>query len=98
MAHTLTQTKTGQETGTGAAITIHLGFKPKKVELYNETQQSTAYATDKMAADKAMLLAHAADATFIASGGITITNEGFVIGTNASINTASDVIDWFAVQ
>lgn len=83
-------------TGTAAAITVNCGFKPKYVRLINETQLATAEHVDGMAAARMALTddsgAGTTDITVVTSAAITLTPTGFIIGTNATINSASDVI------
>lgn len=91
-----------KETGTGAAISITTGFKPISITIHNRTQLSKAYWNAAMAADAAFLAVDSGvgttDFSFITTGGITAGSNGFSIGTNASINTASDEIYWEATQ
>lgn len=83
-------------TGTGALISVNCGFRPSVVQLRNETQGVIAWHDENMAGASA----HALDDTGVgtvdfeakATGGISLTPQGFSIGTDADLNTASDVI------
>jgi hypothetical protein len=87
---------TKQITGTGAAINVDCGFKPKFVMVLNLTTLVVNYATDTMtAAHVAQVNDSGADTTnvlHVTSAGITLRPKGFTIGTNADLNTASDVL------
>lgn len=89
---------TGLLAGTGAALNVSLGFRPAYVRLVNETQLSTAEAFDGMADARAVVTddsgAAATDILLKTTNGITFTSQGFQIGTEATINTTSDVI-WY---
>ena len=95
----ITRFKTGTQNGTGAAITISLGFKPALVEVenvasgglaslkaYNHTPAGYAFKTG---ADGAK--------TYISSNGITITDYGFIIGADTDVNVDGEAIHWFAI-
>ncbi len=77
-------------TGTGALITVKCGFKPGKVELINITGNLKGTYIQGMAAGS-MLKEAASAQSAISSNGITLTDDGFTIGTDA-INTATQVI------
>jgi len=84
---------------TPVATTITLGFKPRKVEVWNETDlaryehiygQTDAYAYKTANHDTTQN-------SIITSGGITLTGDGFTVGTGIG-DTASDVIRWVAYR
>ncbi len=93
---------TGEEVGTGAAMTIQLDFKPIQINVYNRTRNSCAVWTQAMPADSMQLTldsgAGTTDLSFVTTNAITAGQAGFIIGSNASINTASDVIYWSAFR
>lgn len=68
----LPSTVTGTLTGTGAAITVPLGFKPKRLEIFNVTSGDSLVFTDTMAAGKGVKKVAAGTSSYIASGGITL--------------------------
>jgi actin-like ATPase involved in cell morphogenesis len=92
----LQQPFTAKLAGTGALISINCGFQPVYVRLINETQAAVAEHVAGMAADRAVAVddsgAGASDVEVKSSNGITLTPQGFTIGTDADLNTASDVI------
>lgn len=91
---------TGKLTGTGAAISVDLGFKPCFVQVFNITQLSQGAWSDTMADDSAFAVDDSgADTTNIeakSSGGITPTSIGFQLGDDADLNTADDEIHYVA--
>ena len=86
----------GEVEGTGSAITVKLDFKPIRVRIFNRTQLAKASWNQQMPAASAMLEVTAGTISFITSAGITGGNNGFIIGTNASLNTDDDTIYWEA--
>lgn len=87
-------------TGTGSAISIFCGFRPVRVTIYNRTKNAQGFWTEAMPVASAQLIidsgAGTTDVSFVTSAGITPVFNGFTIGTNASLNSASDVIYWIA--
>jgi len=89
---------TGSYTGTGVANSITgLGFSPDLVIIKHRdqvTDQFAVFRTSLMMGDSTAFFANAA-ANFV--GGITALGaDGFSIGTNATVNTTSDVYYWTA--
>lgn len=89
--------KRGSLAGTGSAIKINTGFQPVKVELYNEDAPASAVKTDSMAGSNALKRITAGDATY-ATAVCTMETDGFTIGTDADLNTATETIHWIAYQ
>jgi actin-like ATPase involved in cell morphogenesis len=91
---------TGKLAGTGAALSVELGFKPCYVRLVNETQLATSEWVEGMADARAVVTddsgAGTTDVLVKSSGGITPTSTGFLIGTEATLNTTNDVIYYVA--
>ena len=90
------ESASGSITGTGIAQTITLGFKPKLVVLFNVTSglQFTMYM-DGMADDTAISMV--GDISLIAANGITLSNTGFGIGSDNSVNEAAKVFKYVAI-
>lgn len=95
--------KTGTVTGTGAAINVELGFTPKVVFLFNETDPGIFIWTDQMANAEMVKLTDAPALTFPTSNGVSAyagvaatTGKGFTIGADSDMNAASDVIHYIA--
>lgn len=90
----------GEVVGTGALITVTLGFKPIRVRIMNRTQLAEGKWNHAMPQDSAFMTddsgAGTTDISFVTSNAITSGNNGFTIGTTAALNTASDVIYWEA--
>ncbi len=93
---------TGEEVGTGAAMLIQLDYKPIRIEINNRTRNVIGAWTAAMPDASAQLLvdsgAGTSDVSFITTNGITPGSNGFTLGSNASLNTASDVIYWTAYR
>ena len=87
---------TGSYVGTGAELTIEVGFRPKYIKFANFTTGSAAEYMDSMADDSVVTHDSGTDA-FPTSGGITLTDSGFTIGTNAAVNTSANVVHYLAV-
>ena len=89
-------TITGTYIGTGALIEIKTpGFRPKRVELINMTTASYNVHTDKM--DAGTGLSIAAAAAVVGSQFVTLTDDGFNVGTNAAINSLGEQVQFVAV-
>lgn len=95
--------KTGTITGTGAAITIPLGFTPSKVTILNRSDLSRYEWLKDMPQASALKQVTAGTISFITSGGISTFAgteggdvAGFIIGADANMNAEDDVIYWEA--
>lgn len=93
----------GVFTGTGAEkdITV-VGFRPRKVELYNASALATAFWNEAMPDASAIEVADAgankADVLYITSQGITPLSNGFRLGTDAKCNGSTNVVYWTASE
>lgn len=91
----------GTITGTGALITESLGFSPKFVEIYNATKNTRAVMVATMIAGTGQKVVDSGtgttDLSMMATTGITLTSNGFTIGTDANINANADVIHYLAI-
>ena len=92
----------GEVVGTGSLIPVQLGYRPLKVRLFNRTQLAIADWNQAMPQDSMILTddsgAGTTDITYVASNAVISGSSGFNIGTNATINTANDVIYWEALR
>ena len=89
----------GSYTGTGVAFNIRtVGFRPRKVELINVDGLTRATWTNTMAdASVSKIINHAsAQNVWATSNGITPLSNGFTVGTDADINTDTEVVHWVA--
>lgn len=99
MDNNLSNSGTYTVAATPVATTITLGFKPRKVEVWNETDLARYEHIYGQTAAYAYKITNHADTqvSIITSGGITLTNNGFTVGTGIG-DTASDVIRWVAYR
>lgn len=83
-------------TGTGAAINVRCGFRPKLVVVLNVTQLAITFHCAGMADATALQIddsgSNATDILSVGSAAITLGSQGFSIGTNSALNTSSDVM------
>lgn len=84
----------GTNTGDATVLTVHLGFKPKKVEIFNETDAIlwSKYATQADA--NTVKVVTAGTMTKDTTSAIVITEDGFT--TSAGLNAAAKVLHWYA--
>lgn len=91
----LAQVVAGTYTGTGAAQTITLGFKPKGLIIINTTDgDSVFYHIDGMADGTGVAVVLAAAA--VASQGVTLSARGFSVGTDLNVNESAKVFRYLA--
>ena len=92
----------GEVVGTGALLNVSLGYAPLTVKIVNRTQLANADWHQGMPQDSMSLVddsgAGTTDITFVTSNAITTGSSGFALGTNATLNTAADVIYWEATR
>ena len=91
----------GSFTGTGVAINIKTPEKPYKVELLNVDDPANCQHHDHM--PDASVLVGTTTFAYITSNGITLQSQedgdaftGFIVGTDANINTATEQVFWTA--
>jgi hypothetical protein len=94
----LGQFKVGTYTGTGAALSTginELGFKPTCVIAYNETDGDLLWFHIRgMAAATAATVVLAT--AKVATQGCTLTNTGFTLGTDVTVNESAKVYVYIA--
>lgn len=90
--------KNGAVYGTGANLDVKtIGYKPRRVELVNETGLVTAIWTDTMTEGRGFKRVTAGTMSQMAAGeGITPLSNGFRIGVDADVNVADELIHWVA--
>lgn len=87
---------TGTYTGTAAALAVTVGFKPKAVLAFNETDGDLLwFFLDGMTAATACTVVLAT--AKVASQGCTLTSTGFSLGTDATINETAKVYKYIAI-
>jgi hypothetical protein len=92
----ISRAQCGTYTGTGAAQTITLGFRPVALFIYNQTDgDSLAVKLDSQAA--AVHCAIGAAVANVASGGVTLSARGFSTGTDASSSENLKVFHYLAI-
>jgi len=81
---------------TAAAITITTGFKPRYVKVVNNTSRDWYQWFEGMAADSAHKTVAAGTGTSITTLGITVAEDGFVIGLDLDLNVINEQLSWIA--
>lgn len=92
----LPEIKTGTYTGTGAAQSVTLGYKPAALIIVNETDGDVVNVKIAGSTD-ATHIAIGAAAAAVASGGITLSATGFSVGTDASVSESAKVFRYIAL-
>lgn len=88
--------KNGAFYGTGANIDVRtVGFRPRRVELFNEDGLAKAVWTDDMA-NAAGLKQITAGTMSKMTAGITPLSDGFRLGTDADMNVSGEKVYWVA--
>ena len=89
------QIATGSYVGTGSAVEVNIGFKPRYVKIFNNTD-----GDDVFEAFEGMTAAHAiqtaAAVSKLTSNGISLQNYGFTAGSSCS--ESGDTFLWIAFQ
>lgn len=95
----VTRIKTGTQNGTGAAISIVCGFRPRYVKVVNVATGGLCSIEhiDSMAAASGFKGVTAGTKTFISSNGITLNDFGFTIGADADVNVNGEAIHYIAI-
>lgn len=89
------QTSTGTVTGTGAALSVTTGFKPKYVKLVNLTSGVSLESISDIPDGKGLALTTTPTYALVSSGGITINDNGFSVGTHA-VNANGETMAYIA--
>lgn len=88
--------KTGSYTGSGAAQTVTLGFKPKVLFLINITDGDVlSVFTDTMTAGTNISVD--TEVALESSNGVTLTAAGFSLGTGTTVNENAKVFHYVAI-
>lgn len=96
MSSAVNMIRRGKFNGTGSAKSIVLGFKPAKVELYNESGLATADKSDTMDLKKAFKRVTAGTLTF--ADVCTITSDGFTLEADGDMNVSGETVHYVAYQ
>lgn len=86
------------DTGTAAAFTITVGFKPRYVRVQNlAATGSRAEWYEGMADASAWKSVVAGDGSLITTLGITVSATGFTVGLDTDLNVTSEQLSWLAI-
>lgn len=84
------------DTGTAAAFTLTLGFKPRYIRVLNEGSGDREEFVEGMADAEALKIVAGNAAAMITTLGITPTADGFTVGLDTDINVSSEQLSWIA--
>lgn len=87
---------TGSYVATGAALDVEVGFRPKYVKFVNATTGASAEWSDTMADASVVTHDTGVDAVDTAQG-VTPGDSGFSLGTNAVVNTSTNIVHFIAL-
>lgn len=85
----------GAYIATGAGLEVKVGYKPDFIQFINLTTGALAEYLSNMDAGTVVTHDSGTDAVDTAQG-VTLTDLGFTIGTNAVINTSTNQVHWVA--
>lgn len=96
----LAQVATGRylDTGTVAAYTFTLGFKPRYVKVVNLASSSASFEWfEGMADASAWKTTTSGAGSLVTSNGITVSDTGFTLGLDTDVNVSNEQISWLAI-
>lgn len=98
MSSGVSRTKAGAVNGTGANLDVRtVGFRPSKVELYNESGLAKADWSSSMADGLAMKQVTAGTISMTSAGdGVTPLADGFRLGADSDLNVTDELVHWVA--
>jgi len=85
------------DTGTVAAYTFTCGFRPRFVQVVNNTSSDKELWIEGMAAASAHKQVAAGTSSGITSNGITVSASGFIFGLDTDLNVTSEQVSWVAL-
>lgn len=89
------QVASGSYTGTGSAVNVIVGFKPRRVEIFNNTDGDDLFIHfEGMSAGDA--IKSSAAISKVTTNGISLRNNGFTAGSDVSESAKSFL--WFAFE
>lgn len=95
MSSGVSRTMSGSVLGTGADLDVKtVGFRPRKVELMNETGLALATWTSSMKDGEMLKRVTAGTMSKVTTTGITPLAAGFRIGADADMNVADELVHW----
>ena len=98
MSSGVSRVMTGAGVGTGAALSIKtVGFRPRKVEIYNVTDPTSMVWINTMP-DAAGYKDNDVGVWVASSTGITPLANGFTIGADTDLNVDGQIFYWVAYE
>ena len=90
--------KTGNYTGNGTSQSIDVGFQPKTLKIirWNETYPCEAQKNDQMQGDDYLRINSDGTPVIDLANGITLTETGFDLGSDSTINADGNTYYWEA--
>ena len=94
--------ETGSYTGNSSTQSISIGWQPAVVWIGSQqttapdSQQAFSIKTDTIAGDD--FQSYDTDAQFITVNGITLTSDGFDVGSSPQINNSTQIYKWIAFR
>lgn len=87
------------DTGTVAAYTFTLGFKPRYVRVINSAATGGSFEWFEGMADASAIKRLAADGvqSLVTSNGITVSDTGFTLGLDTDINVTNEQVSFVAI-
>jgi len=85
------------DTGTAAAFTLTIGFKPRYVRVTNEDGDCWIEWYEGMADAEGMKMLTGGTFAKQTTLGITPTADGFTVGLDTDINVSSEQLSWIAI-
>lgn len=87
------------DTGTVAAYTFTLGFKPRYVRVINSAATGGSFEWFEGMANDSAIKRKAADGveSLVTSNGITVSDNGFTLGLDTDINVTSEQVSFVAI-
>jgi len=82
---------------TAAAFKITTGFKPRFVEVCNETSGDSYKWYEGMADAEAIKRLAAGTTSIITTLGITVAADGFTVGLDLDVNVINEQLSWMAI-
>jgi len=88
----------GAYNGTGSALSIaKIGWKPSYVRIFNTDDASFMEHFEGMP-DASCAKQKNASSSFVTVNAITLTDDGFDVGTDADLNTAGETLHFLALR
>lgn len=89
----------GSFNGTGAEVSVRwVGFRPKKVELFNIDGLCKGEWVEGMADASVVKQVTAGTMTVPTTGGVTPLSDGFTLGTDTDLNVADELVRFVAYE